>query len=72
MDMILRRFWEEAIQESREGKKEIPMAFDGVHLSEEGHRIFAERILQFLESEKMAENQKDENTQTGGSIWQKK
>lgn len=27
------------------GKWEIPLTFDGVHFSEEGHRIFAEHIL---------------------------
>lgn len=28
----------------------IPMSFDGVHFSEEGHRIFADRMLQVLSS----------------------
>ena len=27
---------------------EIPLAFDGVHLSEEGHRIFADRMIPLL------------------------
>jgi lysophospholipase L1-like esterase len=27
------------------GKWEIPLTFDGVHFSEEGHRLFAEKIL---------------------------
>lgn len=33
------------------GKWELPVVFDGVHLSEEGHRIFAERLLDALRQE---------------------
>lgn len=31
------------------GSWELPVTFDGVHLSEEGHRMFAEKILSFLQ-----------------------
>ncbi|MCC8126213.1 MAG: GDSL-type esterase/lipase family protein [Clostridiales bacterium] len=33
------------------GEWDIPMTFDGVHFSEEGHRKFAENCLSFLASE---------------------
>lgn len=31
------------------GEWDVPMAFDGVHFSEEGHRVFAERFLGWFE-----------------------
>ena len=34
------------------GEWNIPMGFDGVHFSEEGHRIFADRMLEVLSSVK--------------------
>ncbi|MBR3972756.1 MAG: lipase [Oscillospiraceae bacterium] len=33
------------------GQWNIPLAYDGVHLSEEGHRVFAERLTEYLEKE---------------------
>lgn len=30
------------------GEWNLPLAFDGVHLTEEGHRIFAEKIYEYL------------------------
>lgn len=30
------------------GEWNIPLAFDGVHLTEEGHRVFAERLLEYV------------------------
>ena len=29
---------------------DLPVSYDGVHLSEEGHRLFAERLKQELDS----------------------
>ena len=37
------------------GKWDIPLTFDGVHFTEEGHRAFAERIVQYERSEKLHE-----------------
>ncbi|MCD8222899.1 MAG: GDSL-type esterase/lipase family protein [Clostridiales bacterium] len=36
------------------GEWDIPMSFDGVHFSEEGHRRFAENCLSFLASQEAA------------------
>ena len=33
------------------GAWEVPVAFDGVHLTQEGHRAFAERLSQYLRTE---------------------
>lgn len=36
------------------GAWELPLAHDGVHLSEEGHRIFAQKLLDFFSQENIA------------------
>lgn len=33
------------------GEWNIPMAFDGVHMTQEGHRVFAERLADYLTTE---------------------
>lgn len=33
------------------GGWEIPLAFDGVHFTEEGHRVFAEHLYRYLKTE---------------------
>lgn len=33
------------------GEWELPVAFDGVHLTREGHRVFAEKLFHFLKKE---------------------
>ena len=30
------------------GKRDIPLAYDGVHFTEQGHRAFAARLLEEL------------------------
>ena len=30
------------------GKWNVPLAFDGVHLTEDGHRVFADRLIEYL------------------------
>lgn len=38
------------IQYASTGEWNIPMAYDGVHMTEDGHRIFAEKLFAFISS----------------------